>query len=227
MSELRNIVVTGVSRGLGRAMTELFIKRGHTVHGCARNADAIDELRREFAGEHTFHAVDVADHRQVRDWAEHVLAKGAPDLLLNNAALINQNNPLWKTPTEEFNRLIDVNVNGVFHVIREFAPAMVARQSGVIVNFSSTWGRSVSAEVAPYCASKFAIEGLTLGLAADLPRGMAAVPLNPGVINTDMLQSCFGEGASGYPTASQWAETAVPFLLNLGPADNGRSLTVG
>ena len=54
---------------------------------------------------------------------------------------------------------------------------------------------------------------------------MAAVALNPGIINTEMLQSCFGGSASGYPSPAEWAKRAVPFLLNLGPGDNGKQLT--
>jgi NAD(P)-dependent dehydrogenase (short-subunit alcohol dehydrogenase family) len=76
------------------------------------------------------------------------------------------------------------------------------------------------------CARKWAIEGLTRALAQELPDGLAAIPLNPGVINTDMLQSCFGSAASSYPTPEQWAETAVPFLLVLGPRHNGQPLSV-
>ena len=98
--------------------------------------------------------------------------------------------------------------------------------TGVIVNFSSTWGRSTSAKVAPYCASKWAVEGLTRALADEMPPGMAAVPLNPGIIDTDMLRCCFGDSASAYPSAPQWAKRAVPFLLQLGPRDNGQALTV-
>jgi hypothetical protein len=56
---------------------------------------------------------------------------------------------------------------------------------------------------------------------------MAAVPLNPGIINTEMLRSCFGGSADGYPTAEEWAQVAAPFLLKLNAADNGRPLTVG
>jgi NAD(P)-dependent dehydrogenase (short-subunit alcohol dehydrogenase family) len=102
---------------------------------------------------------------------------------------------------------------------------MVERSSGVIVNFSSGWGRSADAEVAPYCATKWAIEGLTQSLAQELPSGMAAVPLNPGIIDTEMLRSTFGGSASAYPSAAQWAKRAAPFLLGLGPKDNGRQLT--
>ncbi len=126
----------------------------------------------------------------------------------------------------EFDRVIDVNIKGVVNVIRHFLPGMIARGTGVIANFSSGWGRSASAEVAPYCASKWAIEGLTRALAAELPHGLAAIPVNPGIVDTDMLRSCFGKSASAYPTAERWAQTAIPFLLSLGPSDNGKQLSI-
>lgn len=221
------IVITGVSRGLGRALVDELARAGHRVVGCARSADAIAELGEAWPRPHRFDVVDVADELQVQAWAASVLAEaGPPDLLVNNAALINRNAPLWEVPAEEFSRLVDVNLKGVVHVIRCFVPAMIERGSGTIVNISSGWGRSVSPEVAPYCATKWAIEGLTLALAEELPRGMAAVPLNPGVINTEMLQSCFGEDARSYPTADQWARRAARFLLKLSPKDNGQQLTV-
>jgi NAD(P)-dependent dehydrogenase (short-subunit alcohol dehydrogenase family) len=112
-----------------------------------------------------------------------------------------------------------------YYVLRHFVPAMIERRQGVIVNFSSTWGRSTSPEVAPYCATKWAVEGLTRALAEELPPGMAAVPLNPGIIHTEMLQSCFGAAAAEYPDADDWARRAVPFLLKIGPKDNGKPLT--
>jgi NAD(P)-dependent dehydrogenase (short-subunit alcohol dehydrogenase family) len=139
---------------------------------------------------------------------------------------MNNPAPLWSVPAAEFNKLIDVNIKGVTNVLRHFLPPMVTRKQGVIVNLSSGWGRSTSPGVAPYCASKYAIEGLTLSLAQDLPAGMAAVPLNPGVIDTDMLRQCWSEGAAGHPKAEDWAKIAAPFILKLGPKDNGKSLTV-
>jgi NAD(P)-dependent dehydrogenase (short-subunit alcohol dehydrogenase family) len=164
-------------------MVEKFIELGHTVLGCGRTREAIETLRHRYQGAHDFALVDVARESQVEPWAARLLSsRGTPDLLINNAAIINQNAPLWQVPAEEFDLLVDANVKGVANVIRHFVPAMVARKSGVIVNMSSGWGRSVAAEVAPYCASKWAIEGLTLALAEELPRGMAAVPLDPGVV---------------------------------------------
>ena len=81
------------------------------------------------------------------------------------------------------------------------------------------------AMVTLYCATKWAIEGLTQALAQELPQGMAAVPLNPGIIDTDMLRSCFGTAAAGYPRAEEWALKAVPFLLALDGRHNGQALT--
>ncbi len=221
------VLITGVSRGLGRAMAEEFIRLSHAVLGCGRSADDIARLQKQFGPTHDFAVVDVAGDGQVAAWAKRILkSHGAPDLLLNNAGLINRNAPLWEISAREFSGVVDVNLKGTANVIRHFVPAMVKRKSGVIVNFSSGWGRSTAAEVAPYCATKWAIEGLTQALAQELPPGMAAVPLNPGIINTQMLQSCFGGSALGYPTAEEWAKIAVPFLLKLGASDNGRPLTV-
>lgn len=123
-------------------------------------------------------------------------------------------------------KVMDINVAGTVNTIRAFVPAMIQAGRGIIVNFSSGWGRSTSPEVAPYCASKWAVEGLTQALAQDLPSGVAAIPLNPGVINTDMLQQCFGESADRYQTADAWAQKAVPFILKLKPRHNGAPLTI-
>jgi len=221
------IVLTGATRGLGRALVAAFSTGGHTIAGCGRSPGHVQALRNDFPGLHRFAAVDVADAAAVQEWGAEVLgAVGPPDLLINNAALMNTPAPLWEVPADEFNALLDVNVRGVFNVIKAFVPAMVKRKSGVIVNLSSGWGRSTSPEVAPYCTTKYAIEGLTLALAQELPAGMAAAPLNPGVIDTDMLRQAWSDGASAYPKAEEWAKRAAPFLLGLGAKDNGRSLSV-
>lgn len=222
------IAITGVTRGLGRALAEEFIRGGHTVLGCGRSGEAIFDLRLTHASPHDFSVVDVALDSKVAIWAAKVLENECPpDFLINNAGVMNRLAPLWEQDDREFTKLVDVNIRGVQNVIRHFVPAMVARKKGVIVNLSSGWGRSVSPEVAPYCMSKWAIEGLTKALAAELPPGLAAVPLNPGVIDTDMLRACWADGASAHPKADQWAKVAVPFILKLGSKHNGQSMTVG
>ncbi|MDP6754325.1 MAG: SDR family oxidoreductase [Verrucomicrobiota bacterium] len=223
----KTIVITGVTRGIGRSLAGEFARLGHTVIGCGRSADPVAALQSALGQPHDIAAVDVIDDRAVADWAKRTLAAhGTPDLLINNAAIINRNSRLVDVPAAEFDAVIDINIKGVANVTRHFVPAMIERNHGVIVNLSSGWGRSTSPDVAPYCATKWAIEGLSKAMADELPSGMACVPLSPGVVNTEMLQSCFGGGADTARKPDAFAKVAAPFLLALGPKDNGQSLTV-
>jgi NAD(P)-dependent dehydrogenase (short-subunit alcohol dehydrogenase family) len=206
----------------------VFSRDGHTVIGCGRSSTAVDALRKEFPAPHRFDAVDVADWPQVTSWAEDTLASApVPDLLINNAGLMNSTAPLWQVPAEDFEAVMRVNVDGTANVIRAFLPAMIDRGSGVVVNMSSGWGRSTAPDVAPYCASKWAIEGLTQALAQELPGGLAAVAVNPGVIDTDMLRTCWADAAAACPSPEEWAGRAADFLLSLSERHNGQSVTVG
>jgi NAD(P)-dependent dehydrogenase (short-subunit alcohol dehydrogenase family) len=221
----KTIVITGATRGLGRALAEGFAAAGHTVAGCGRRLQAITELRQALGEPHDFAVLNVTHDEAVRQWVQRLLSRlGPPDLLLNNAAVINRNATLWEISAAEFDPIIDINIKGIANVLRWFVPAMVERRRGVIVNVSSAWGRTTSPEVAPYCATKWAIEGLTRALAQELPRGLAAIPLNPGIIDTEMLRATFGDVAGRYPSPREWAEKAIPFLLKLGPKDSGKPL---
>jgi NAD(P)-dependent dehydrogenase (short-subunit alcohol dehydrogenase family) len=196
MKDAKRVVITGCTRGLGRAMACGFAERGWVVAGCGTRLAAVEALAAELGAPHWIRACDVSLTEAVQEFAAGVLESlGPPDLLVNNAGVINAVARLWEVPVEEFARVMDVNVNGIHRVCCAFLPAMISAGRGVVVNFSSGWGRSTSPEVAPYCASKWAIEGLTRALAQELPSGMAAVALNPGIIDTDMLRSCWGEGA--------------------------------
>lgn len=222
-----NVVITGVTRGLGRAMAEKFMRMGYRVSGCGRSEKEIKALK-ELSGDlHSYETLDVSDYDSVHTWASKVMSMtGPPDILINNAALMNEPLSLWQIDPDDFSKLIDVNVKGVFNVIRAFVPEMIKRRIGRIINFSSGWGRSVSPDVAPYCTSKWAVEGMTRALAEELPRGMAAIPLNPGVIDTDMLRKCWGGDTSSYGSPQEWAERAVPFILSINPEMNGKPLSV-
>lgn len=221
------VVITGCTRGLGRAMVTEFAAAGWTVAGCGRNTEAISALRAAFPAPHYFQSADVADEEDVMNFCAEVLKRhGAPDLLLNNAALINHSNPIWAVSAKEFSDVIDVNIKGTASMMRHLIQPMMKRGSGVIVNFSSGWGRSTSPEVGPYCATKYAVEGLSQAVAQETGGDVAVVALNPGIIDTEMLQSCFGGDASGYPKAGDWAKRAVPYLMKLGKKDNGKSLSV-
>jgi NAD(P)-dependent dehydrogenase (short-subunit alcohol dehydrogenase family) len=223
----RVVVITGVSQGLGHEMCREFRRLGHTVIGCARNSEAMARLQAEFGPPHQFYAVDVADDQQVEQWAQAVLAQtNAPDILLNNAAITTQAKQTWYCSDEDFERILGVNVRGTANVLRHFTLPMMRRKQGVIVNFSSGWGREAAARVAPYCASKWAVEGLTKALSCEVPPTMAVVSLHPGIIQTETLSKSFGEAAALYPKPHEWARVAVPYLLGIGPSDNGQQLSI-
>ena len=222
------IVITGATGGLGLALSEYFIKASHIVIGCGRNQSKIAELNSKFAAKSAkFYAVDISSDKSVKEWASQVLVEyGPPDFLLNNAGVTNERNNLWNISAEEFDRVIDINIKGTVNCIRHFVPEMVKSKKGIIVNFTSTWGKSVSGEVAPYCCSKWGLEGLSKAMAMELPAPLACIPLNPGVISTDMLQTVFGDSAKLYAKPEQWVNQAGPLILSLNRRVNGKSIDV-
>lgn len=226
-SDPRIILITGCTRGLGRALAERWAAEGHTIVGCGRSEGKLQELREQLGSRHHFTAVDVVDSDAVDAWAEAVVADiGVPHLVINNAALINERAPLWQVPVDEFSNVIDVNLKGVHHVVRSFVPHLIEAGRGLVINLSSGWGQFAAPDVGPYCTTKFGIEGYTGSLAADLPDGLAAIPLQPGIIHTEMLDTAFGDGASQHWTPEEWIDVAAPFILGLGPEHNGQSLRI-
>lgn len=221
----KTAIITGVTRGCGRALADRFIENGFTVFGCGRSQSEIDELSKIHPVPHQFHSVDVSKWQDVKNWADTINI--APDFLINNASIINKRAPLWQIDDDEFSQIVDINIKGVANVIRAFVPKMLQRNSGIIVNFSSEWGRSTSPNVAPYCASKFAIEGLTQALAQELPNGMVAVALRPGTVNTDMLQKISPGFADSCQTPEQWSHKAIKKILSIKKSQNGESIAVG
>jgi NAD(P)-dependent dehydrogenase (short-subunit alcohol dehydrogenase family) len=224
------VVITGVSRGLGRAMAEEFVSARHKVFGCARTECEIDDLTSKHP-DHDFQIVDVASDTEVRAWAERLVqTHGAPNLVLNNAAVINLKAPLWEVGVRDFSDEVDINIKGVVNVIRHFLPPMILRRQGVIVNFGSRWGRTSEKQMAPYCATKWAVVALTRALAEELrPKGVAAIALNPGIVRTGMLQRYLGginPDTSSYMAPEEWAKIAVPFILRLGLKDTGKIRTI-
>ncbi|MEB8572558.1 SDR family NAD(P)-dependent oxidoreductase [Bacillus cereus] len=223
----KSVIITGVTQGLGRAMVDRFHELGWNIYGCGRSKDKIEELKKQYSKIHDFQVIDVSDSQQVNNWANYILnTHTAPDMIINNASIVNQNAQLWKITAQEFENVMNVNVNGVVNVIRAFVPAMVARKEGIIINMSSSWGREGEAELAPYCASKFAIEGITKSMALELPHGMVVVALDPGgSISTPMLKSCAPQYINESPTPETWSHKAIEYILNITIDKNGDSLT--
>ena len=202
-----------------------FHSRGWRVAGGARNEAALENLKEEIGDLCFFQAFDVSKSEEVENFAQSVEEKlGVPNLLVNNAGIINKNAPLTQISPEEFASVLSINLGGIHNMIRSFVPRMEKRGNGIIVNFSSYWGQSTAPEVGPYCATKWGVEGLTRSLAQELPQGLATVAFNPGIINTDMLRSCFGDGASSHENPVDWAKHAVSRLEKIGLPDNGQTI---
>ena len=220
------IVITGATKGLGKALTKEYIQLGHIVVGCGRSFKSVESMSNSYTINSDFQVVDISNFEQVCSWSKDVINRfGPPDFLLNNASIINKNAALWDVTEQEFSKVIDINVKGFHNIIKQFVPNMIKERKGTVVNFSSAWGRSTSPEVGPYCTSKWAVEGMSKSLAQELPEGMASVALNPGIIDTDMLRSCWNENAGMYEKPESWAKRAAPYILNINYKDNGRSLT--
>jgi NADP-dependent 3-hydroxy acid dehydrogenase YdfG len=226
----RNIVISGVTSGLGRALLGYFYNHGHTVSGCGRRSSEITVLKSQFPNAH-LSVVDVSDDTQVQAWAESICTAAGTgdnkvDLVIANAGVspetMFQNKKAWEVPLQDFDNTIDVNIKGVSNMIRHFVPRMVENNVGTFVALSSGLGRSPNPFHAAYCASKWAVEGMVKSLAMSLPEGpMCAVPLAPGVVKTDSS----GKNDTG-GNIDTWVEAAAPMILGLSRKDNGKSLSV-
>ncbi len=179
---MKKVLITGGTRGIGRACVELFKNSGYDCFASYIYSDAEADILS--AQGITALKADVAKRTDVEALYERI---GDVDILVNNAG-ISWYGLLGDMKEDEWDRLFDVNVKGVFNCTSVFSPYMIRKRSGVIINISSMWGLSgASCEVA-YSASKAAVIGFTKALAKELgPSGVRVNCVAPGVIKTDML----------------------------------------
>ena len=221
------VVITGVTSGLGRSMVDRFHEQGWLIAGCARSVVEIEKLHKKYNGMHYFESVDVSNNLAVNTWKENVLKLcGIPNLVINNASIVNIPANTENISSVEFSSVMDINVMGSFNVIQAFLPKMKEKSVGTIINMSSYWGRVAEEKLSPYCSSKFAIEGLSQTLARELPKGMSVVSLDPGGgIATPMLDKCAPSSVKESPTPDDWSHIAVPYILSIDHSHNGQALT--
>ena len=219
-----NIVITGVTKGLGQALAHAFIAEGHSVSGCGRSAAAIESLKGDYP-EHNWRVLDITDADGLSKWAADVAQKHSIDLVIQNAAILLDPEPLHKVGEADFRQILEVNVLGPHLVTRAFLPYLLKQGEGMIVFLSSGAGRMGLPGIGAYCTTKWAVEGYAKSLAAELPPKVAAIPLSPGMVNTDMLQQSYPDSASNHQSPEIWAKAAVPYILSLRPHQSGESLT--
>lgn len=180
--------ITGASRGLGAAIVREALSRGHRVVATARDAEDVRKAFPEAGDELLATAVDVADEQQLRDAVDAAVARfGRIDVLVNNAGrgLLSA---VEEASDKAARAVFDVNVFGVLNTLRAALPTMRAQRSGLVFNMSSVGGFTTAPGWGMYAATKFALEGISEALAAELaPLGVRVTIVEPGGFRTDFL----------------------------------------
>ncbi|HEY9723980.1 MAG TPA: SDR family NAD(P)-dependent oxidoreductase, partial [Oscillatoriaceae cyanobacterium] len=183
------VLITGAGRGIGRATAELLAREGARVVVCDRDAAAAEEVAQAIGksgGTAVAEAADVTAREAIEAMVARVLERfGRIDVLVNNAG-ITQDATLAKMSEAQFDRVIDVNLKGVFHCTQAVLPAMVAQGKGKLINASSVVGVYGNFGQTNYAATKAGVIGMTKTWAKELGRkGITANAVAPGFILTD------------------------------------------
>ncbi|MEV6576192.1 SDR family oxidoreductase [Streptomyces sp. NPDC051577] len=186
------VAITGASSGIGEATARRLAADGHRVLLGARRTDRLEGLVEQIVAEGgtaAFRALDVTDAQDVRAFVDAARAEfGRIDALVNNAGVMPLS-PLEALKTEEWDRMIDVNVRGVLHGIAAALPAMRAQGAGHIVNIASVGAYEVSPTAAVYCATKFAVRAISEGLRQESGGDLRVTLVSPGVTESELADS--------------------------------------
>lgn len=213
-------LITGANSGFGRAFTEAAVAAGDVVVAAARRAGALDELVAAHPDQVEAVTLDVTDHtavdRVVRGVAER---HGRIDVLVNNAGRTHVGS-VEETDDAELRALFDVHVFGPAALTRAVLPYMRERRSGAIVQLSSVGGQMSMAGFGAYSATKFALEGMSEALAAEVgPLGVHVLIVEPGAFRT----SLFGNGSLSVDTITDYADTVGATRAFVEGGDGGQA----
>ena len=188
-------IITGGSRGIGFATADAFLREGAkviiTASSPASAEKAVEQLRQRHPGAVVAGiSPDLSNLKAVRDsFAIATAQYGCVDILVNNAG-VSESTPFMDYTEETFDKVMDLNVKGVFNATRAAAECMVAKGGGVILSTSSMVSISGQPSGFAYPASKFAVNGLTISLARELgPKGIRVNAVAPGITETDMMKA--------------------------------------
>ena len=188
-------IVTGGSRGIGFATVETFLREGATVSLCASSQASAEKAVAKIKESNPDAPVsgiwpDLSSLEDVKSWFGRVIEQfGQVDILVNNAGM-SESKPFSEYTEELFDKVMDLNVRGVFNATRAIVDHMAERGSGVILSTSSMVSKYGQPAGMAYPTSKFAVNGITLSLARELgPKGIRVNAVAPGIIETDMMKA--------------------------------------
>ena len=227
--EGRLAVVTGASRGIGRAIASHFVRAGARVAGCARGkrvGSFLDDLTVEERRRCVHATCNVCVQGDVARFRDEVQATlGEPDIVVNNAGIVARESALTLA-LETWSEVLASNLTGTFLVTQAFLPAMQSRRSGRIINLSSIAGRTGTPMLSAYCAAKHGVVGLTRALAEELRcDGILVNAICPGSVDTEMLEQGM-PGARPKMTADEVARVALFLATDAPPALTGACIDV-
>lgn len=206
-------LITGAAGVIGRATMAVMATRGARIAAVDRDAAALADAVAALpaSAEALALTADVTREDEVARYVADTIARfGAIDVFFNNAGIEGRIAPIVRASLDDFRRVMDVNVVGVFLGLKHVLPAMLARNAGSIVNAASIAGLIGSAEVAPYCASKHAVIGLTKSAAMECAGTNVRVNcVCPGLIDSRMLSAIF-EGRAGAPVPKDKMAERLP-----------------
>jgi NAD(P)-dependent dehydrogenase (short-subunit alcohol dehydrogenase family) len=217
------VLITGTSRGIGLESALAFARAGHTVAATMRSPERAPELARIATREGlpiTVYAIDVDDDASVRGAMGRIgAALGAIDVLVNNAG-IERTGSVEELPMADFRAVMETNYFGVIRCVQAVLPSMRERRSGCIINVVSISGRLAASPLAPYAASKHALEALSECLAQEVKAfGIRVAIVEPGIIDTAMAREVSEAGAeSHYPHERRMAALFAASLQHPVPA---------
>jgi NADP-dependent 3-hydroxy acid dehydrogenase YdfG len=179
---MKNAVITGVSKGIGKALAVELLKEGYRVIGLGRNQGSLEHPN------FNFFRADVRKHQEVESAFQSILKTYETiDVLVNNAGL-GYFGFLEDMTYEQWNAMYETNVNGIFYCLKSVIPGMKKAQSGHIFNIASTAGVEGYPQVAAYCGTKFAVKGISQALYKELRDfGVKVTCVYPGSVKTDFF----------------------------------------
>ncbi|HZC23712.1 MAG TPA: SDR family oxidoreductase [Candidatus Binatia bacterium] len=205
---MRSVLITGTSKGIGYETALAFARSGYRVHATMRNPSQSPLLAETAAKEKlaiTVSAIDVDDDESVRSGIARIQKHSPLDVLVNNAG-VERFGSIEELSIDDFRAAMETNFFGVLRCCKAVVPQMRERKSGTIINISSVAGTFSQPPATPYCASKWALEALSEGLACEMKTfGVRVALVEPGIIDTAMARRISTSGSSAYPHAARIA----------------------